>query len=130
MIAFQTWPQPLSARGLRGFLGLAGYYRKFIRDFGSIVGPLTKLLKETSQWSEEVTVAFITLKKALASAPVLHLLDFSVEFIVECDASGTGFGVVLDQGKGPLAFLSKQVAAQHKKLAAYERELIGLVHAI
>lgn len=72
----------------------------------------------------------MTLKRALSMAPVLHLPDFSADFIVECYALGTGFGAVLHQGVGPLAFFSKPLAARHAKLAAYERELIGLVHAI
>lgn len=125
------WPQPLSARGLRGFLGLAGYYRRFIHNFGSIAAPLTQLLKKDSfQWNDSATTAFNALKTALTAAPVLQLPDFSQEFIVECDASGTGFGAVLHQGQGPMAFFSKQFAQRHMKVAAYERELIGLVQAV
>jgi hypothetical protein len=102
-----SWPQPKSARELRGFLGLAGYYRKFIKGFGSIAAPLTQLLKKNSfQWNEDATAAFQSLKKALTSAPVLHLPDFQQSFIVECDASGSGFGAVLHQGSGPIAFFN------------------------
>jgi hypothetical protein len=61
---------------------------------------------------------------------VLQLSDFSVPFIVECDASGSGFGAVLHQGNGPLAYFSKAIAPRHASLAAYERELIGLVQAV
>jgi hypothetical protein len=101
-----SWPQPRSARGLRGFLGLAGYYWKFIKGFGTIAAPLTQLLKKNSfQWTEDATSAFISLKQALSSTPVLHLPDFQQSFIVECDASGSGFGAVLHQGSGPIAFL-------------------------
>jgi hypothetical protein len=126
-----SWPQPRSARGLRGFLGLAGYYRKFINGFGAIVAPLTQLLKKNSfQWTEDATSAFVSLKKALSSAPVLHLPDFQQYFIVECDASGSGFGAVLHQGSGPIAFFSKPFAPRNLKVAAYERELIGLVQAV
>jgi hypothetical protein len=72
-----SWPQPRSARGLRGFLGLAGYYRKFIQGFGTIAAPLTQLLKKNSfQWTEDASSAFLSLKHALSSAPVLHLPDF------------------------------------------------------
>jgi hypothetical protein len=70
------------------------------------------------------------LKEALSSTPVLQLPDFSIPFMVDCDASGTGFGAVLHQGAGPLAFYSKPFAQRHLKLAAYERELIGLVQAV
>jgi hypothetical protein len=62
--------------------------------------------------------------------PVLQMADFSKLFVVDCDASGAGFGAVLHQGTGPLAYFSKPFAARHLKLAAYERELIGLVQAV
>jgi hypothetical protein len=82
------------------------------------------------RWSEAATVAFTALKNALSTALVLHLLDFSRDFVVDCDASGSGFGVVLHQGEGPIVFFNKPFAARHLKVAAYERELIGLVQAI
>jgi hypothetical protein len=59
--------------------------------------------------------------------PVLQMSDFSSPFMVDCDASGIGFGAILHQGEGPLAFFSHHFAARHHKLTAYERELIGLV---
>jgi hypothetical protein len=84
--AVTSWPTPRSARGLRGFLGLAGYYRKFIRDFGLIAAPLTRLLRRD---------AFQALKRALTTGPVLQMPDFDKDFMVDCDASGVGFGAVL-----------------------------------
>ena len=129
--AVVSWPQPRSVRGLRGFLGLAGYYRRFIKNYGAIAAPLTALLKkEAFSWTEETTAAFSSLKHALSTAPVLQLPDFDKVFTVDCDASGTGFGAVLHQGSGALAFFSRPFAARHLKLAAYERELIGLVQAV
>jgi hypothetical protein len=131
VVAVSTWPTPSSARGLRGFMGLAGYYRKFIRDFGTIAAPLTRLLRrDTFTWDEEATAAFQALKTALTSGPVLQMPDFDKCFTVDCDASGVGFGVVLHQGAGPLAFFSRPFAPRHMKLAAYERELIGLVQEV
>lgn len=110
--AVTSWPQPRSARGLQGFLGLAGYYRRFIKDFGSIAAPLTLLLrKERFKWTEVAATAFAALKAALSTAPVLQLLDFAKEFVVDCDASGSGFGAVLHQGNGPLAFYSRPFMA-------------------
>jgi hypothetical protein len=80
-----------------------------------------------SVWTPEATAAFNTLKVALTTGSVLQLPDFDAPFIVDCDASGTGFGAVLHQGHGPITFFIRQVAPHHAKLAAYERELIGLV---
>jgi hypothetical protein len=129
--AVAAWPTPRSPRALRGFLGLAGYYRKFIRDFGLIASPLTRLLRhEAFAWDDEATAAFEALKGALTTGPVLQMPDFDKPFIVDCDASGAGFGAVLHQGDGPLAYFSWPFAARHLKLAAYEQELIGLVQAV
>jgi hypothetical protein len=129
--AVRDWPQPRSARAVRGFLGLAGYYRKFVNGFGVIAAPLTALLKkEGFSWTAEATKAFTALKVAVTSAPVLALPDFTKQFIVECDASTYGFGAVLIQEGHPIAFFSRPVAPRHHSLAAYERELIGLVHAV
>jgi len=81
---------------------LAGYYRKFIKDFGTIARPLTQLLrKDCFRWTELATTAFEQLKQVLSTAPVLQLPDFTKPFIVECDASSVGFGAVLHQGAGP-----------------------------
>ncbi|XP_066360813.1 uncharacterized mitochondrial protein AtMg00860-like [Miscanthus floridulus] len=129
--AVQSWPQPRSARGLHGFLGLAGYYRRFIKDYGTLAVPLTSLLqKNVFLWIEATNAAFTALKSALSAALVLHLPDFDREFVVDCDALGSGFGAVLHQGAGPIAFFSRPFAARHLKVAAYERELIGLAQAV
>jgi hypothetical protein len=129
--AVTSWPQPRSARGLRCFLGLVGYYRRFIKNFGAIAAPLTQLLrKDAFLWSEEAKAAFKALKQALAAAPVLQLPDFVLPFTVDCDASGSGFGAMLHQGTGAITFFSRPFSPRHMKFAAYERELIGLVQAI
>ncbi|KAM0862055.1 hypothetical protein ACQ4PT_045496 [Festuca glaucescens] len=129
--AVSAWPTPHSPRALRGFLGLAGYYRKFIWDFGLIATPLTRLLRRDAlAWDDEATAVFEALKGALTTGPVLQMPDFDKPFIVDCDASGAGFGAVLHQGDGPLAYFSRPFAARHLKLAVYEQELIGLVQAV
>ena len=128
--AIHDWPAPRSARAMRGFLGLAGYYRKFVHDYGKIAAPLTSLLKEGFAWNDAAQAAFQALKAAVTSAPVLALPDFTKGFIVECDASTHGFGAVLLQEHHPIAYFSRPVAPRHRALAAYERELIGLVHAV
>jgi hypothetical protein len=94
--AIHDWPTPRSARAVRCFLGLAGYYRKFIHDYGKIAASLTSLLKkEGFSWNDEAQASFQALKAAVTSAPVLALPDFTKGFIVECDASTHGFGAVL-----------------------------------
>ncbi|WVZ58041.1 hypothetical protein U9M48_008353 [Paspalum notatum var. saurae] len=123
--AVVDWPTPRSVRALRGFLALAGYYRKFVQGYGEIAGPLNDLLKKNGfSWSIQ------QLKQALTTAPILTLPDFQKPFILECDASGTGCGAVLHQGAGPVAFFSRAFAPRHYGLAAYECELIGLVQAV
>jgi len=108
VVVVWTWPMSWSARGLRGFLGLAGYYWNIIRDFSLITAPLTRLLRrDTFQWDDEATTAFQRLKVVVMTSPVLQMADFNKVFLIDYDASGAGFGVVLHQGAGPLAYFSR-----------------------
>jgi hypothetical protein len=129
--AIIDWLVPRTVRTIRAFLGLTRYYRRFIRDYDVIATPLTALLKkDVFRWSPEAEGAFRALQQALTVALVLQLSAFEEDFIVECDASGTGFGVVLHQGRGSIAFFSRSITPRQAKLAAYEHELIGLVQAV
>ncbi|XP_074292010.1 putative mitochondrial protein AtMg00860 [Silene latifolia] len=117
------WPIPKNIKELRSFLGLTGYYRKFVKGYGIISKPLTNLLKKDGfMWTQEATVAFIQLQEAMRQSPVLRLPDFSENFVVENDASGLGIGEVLTQGGHPIAYLSKALSMKHLALSTYEKE--------
>ena len=108
LAAMAEWPRPKDAKGLRGFLGLTWYYRRFVKDYGKITQPLNALLKKDAfHWREEATHAFEELKVAMKKLLILAIPDFSKGFILETDASGTGLGVVLLQEEKLLAFWSK-----------------------
>ena len=126
-----NWPFPTSLKSLRGFLGLTGYYRKFIKGYGLIAAPLTALLKKNSfKWTESAKRAFQDLKHAVTSPPVLALPDFSIPFTIQCDASGIGVGAVLMQQGRPLAYMSQAIHGKALQLSTYEKELMALVLAV
>lgn len=122
--AVQQWHVPQSVKDQRSFLGLADYYRRFVRHFGIIAKPLTELLKKgvPFHWTDLQSKSFEALKQALTSAPVLTLPDFTKPFCIETDASGIGVGAVLMQGAHPLAFLSKALGPRSQGLSTYEKE--------
>lgn len=105
----QNWPSPTNTKELKRILGLAGYYRRFVRNFGMIAQPLNDLLKKNTLfiWTEATEHAFLLLKQSLISAPVLTLPNFNEPFVVETDASDYGIGAVLRQKGHPIAFVSK-----------------------
>ncbi|GKF47279.1 ty3-gypsy retrotransposon protein, partial [Tanacetum coccineum] len=94
--AMQKWPTPATLKQLRGFLGLTGYYRRFIKNYASISQPLTALLKKNAfKWNVAAELAYNQLKKAMIEAPMLALPNFDQEFVVETNDNGTGIGNVL-----------------------------------
>jgi len=134
--AIREWPKPRSVRDVRAFLGTAGYYRKFIRDFSAIAAPLSDLTKDgvSFEWSTSHEAAFVKLKAAIAQGPVLILPDPSLPFVVHTDASGFAVGAVLqqDQGKGlqPIAFLSKKMLDAETRYPVHEQELLAIIQAL
>lgn len=129
--AVREWPKPENLKQLRGFLGLAGYYRRFVKSFGGIARPLTVLTKkEAFCWSEEAQSAFEGLKTALCEAPVLALPNFNKQFVVETDACGSGIGAVLMQDGHPIAYISRHLKGKQLHLSIYEKELLAVVFAV
>jgi hypothetical protein len=116
---------------LHGFLGLTRYYHKFVKNYGNITTPLTTLLKKNSfTWTPATTQDFQTLKMAMCTTPVLALPDFTKTFVLECDASGKGIGVVLMQEGQPLAFTSKQLSERNLVKSIYEKEMLAILHDV
>jgi hypothetical protein len=129
--AITSWPEPRNVRQLRGFLGLTGYYRKFVKNYGAISKPLTQLLKKDAfAWKEDAISAFNNLKQAMTQPPVLSLPNLNKTFVVETDASGSGIGVVLMQEGHPISFISKSLGPQQQALSTYEREMLAILHAV
>ena len=131
VLAIQQWPVPRTTKVVRSFLGLAGFYRRFIRQYATIAVPLVKATtKEPLQWNTDTQAAFDTLKHALSTAPVLALPDFDLPFTIKTDASGVGMGVVLSQHNHPIAFFSKPFSSKLLCSSAYVRELFAITAAI
>ncbi|XP_026396023.1 uncharacterized protein LOC113290655 [Papaver somniferum] len=129
--AMQNWPIPTSIKELRGFLGLTGYYRKFVKNYGAICKPLTDFLRKNSfNWNAVATSAFEQLKLAMSSTPVLALPDFSKPFTVESDASEHCLGVVLTQDGKPISFFSSPLGSRARALSTYKKEFLTIVKAV
>ena len=134
--AVVEWPRPQSVRDIRAFLGLASFYRRFIKQFSLKARPLTDLTREKNdwQWNESQENAFNSLKQSLVLAPVLRIPDFDLPFVVTTDASLVSVGGILEQdfGQGlqPVAYESRKLNPAETRYSAYERELLGMVWAI
>ncbi|KAH0670700.1 hypothetical protein KY290_026097 [Solanum tuberosum] len=129
--AIVSWPLPSSVKDVRAFLGLTGYYRRFVKGYAQLASPLTDLLKKDSfVWSDKASVAFAKLKEAFGSVPVLFLPDFSKDFVVETDASGTGIGAVLCQDSHPIAFFSQKLSSRMQAASTYNREMFAITQAV
>ena len=130
--AVRNWPRPTTPTEIRSFLGLAGYYRRFVQGFSSIAAPLTKLTQKKAkfEWSSKCEESFQKLKTLLTSAPVLTLPEGPDGFVVYCDASRVGLGCVLMQHGKVVAYASRQLKVHEKNYPAHDLELAAVVFAL
>jgi hypothetical protein len=126
------WPVPTDVEQIQKFLGLAGYYRKFVKNFSSICTPISELLSKHIQfkWTERQQKAFETLKQAMTSAPILALPDPSIPYTIKTDASSFAIGAELSQGGKPIAFLSHKLNPAQRNYATHEKEQLAIVSAL
>uniref|UniRef100_A0A8C9VS90 Gypsy retrotransposon integrase-like protein 1 n=1 Tax=Scleropages formosus TaxID=113540 RepID=A0A8C9VS90_SCLFO len=132
----RDWPAPENVSELQSFLGLASYYRRFVRGFADIAAPLHRLTAKGTpfEWTPECAAAFHRLREALASSPVLALPIPGRTFIVDTDASDQGIGAVLSQagdgGERVVAFYSRRLSRPEKNYCVTRRELLAVVAGI
>jgi hypothetical protein len=127
-----NWKPPTTVQQIRSFLGLAGYYRRFIPDFSRIDKPMTELLKKgvKYEWSQKCEDAFHTLRQHLTTAPALAQPNNTKPFEVYCDASGTGLGCVLMQDNKVIAYASRALRPHEQNYPTHDLELAAVVHAL
>lgn len=135
--AIRDWPVPKSMKQVRGFLGLAGWYRRFVQNFSTLAFPITETIsaKKKFVWTKEAQLAFEKIKSLLSSLPVLINPDFSKKFYLHCDASDHGIGAVLIQldsegQERPVAYMSKKLNSAQRNYSVTERECLAVVEAI
>ena len=132
VVKVKEWPIPRNVSEIRSFMGLAGYYRRFIQDFSKIATPITRLTGKDVKfdWSEACQTAFDELKTRLTTAPVLTLPDRIGEFELYCDASKQGLGCVLHQGGKVVAYASRQLRIHEKNYPTHDLELAAVIFAL
>ncbi|CAH1412294.1 unnamed protein product [Lactuca virosa] len=130
--AIEGWAVPATPTEIRQFLGLAGYYRRFIQNFSKTAKPLTSLTQKgvPFKWTDKQEAAFRTLKQALCSAPVLSLPERTEDFVVYCDASNQGLGCALMQRGKVIAYASRQLKTHEVNYTTHDLELGAVVFAL
>nr|GFC50882.1 putative reverse transcriptase domain-containing protein [Tanacetum cinerariifolium] len=127
----KDWASPKSPTVIRQFLGLAGYYQRFIEGFSKFAKPMTKLTqkKVKFEWGDKQEAAFQLLKQKLCSAPILALPKGSEDFIIYCDDSNKGLGAVLMQREKVISYASRQLKIHEKDYTTHDLELGAVVFA-
>jgi hypothetical protein len=127
-----NWKPPTNVSEIHSFLGLAGYYRRFIEGFSKLAKPMTALLEKNAKfiWSDKCQANFEELKKRLTTAPVLTLPDLSKSFSIYCDAYRLGLGCVLIQEGRVVAYASRQLRKHELNYPTHDLELAAVVHAL
>ena len=135
--AIQNIKTPVNTKDIKSLLGMAGYYRKFIQDYATIVQPLTRLLKKKVPylWTEECAKSLNTLKSAMISSDILMYPDFMKEFILDTDCSGIAMGAVLSQlneqeEEKPIAYFSRSLNNAQRNYPITKQEMCALVESI
>ena len=130
--AVLNWPQPKNVTEIRSFLGLAGYYRRFVEGFAKIANPMTALTRKEHKynWTESCERSFRELKKRLTTAPFLTIPQGSTEFSIYCDASKSGLGAVLMQHGKVVAYASRQLKDYETRYPTHDMELAAVVFAL
>lgn len=136
--AILNFPRPRNYTQLKRFIGLASWYRRFVKNFSTVAAPLHNLTKGNKRtklvWNDQAEESFIALKTLLTTTPVMTCPDYEKPFIIQCDASGLGVGAVLcqeiDGVERPVAYLSRKLNDRERKFTTSERELLSVVHAI
>ena len=130
--AVMSWKRPKSVFEIRSFLGLAGHYRRFIKDFSGLVAPMTRLTRKEVKfdWDDRCEEAFQELKRRLTTAPILIVRDRGYGYTVYCDALRAGLGYVLMQSGRVVAYGSRQLKNHEQNYPTHDLELADVVFAL
>jgi hypothetical protein len=130
--AIMEWPTPTNVQEVCSFMGLAGYYRRFVEGFSKIENPIMELQKKNKKfiWTEKCTEAFQNLKELLTTTPILKVPDMDKEFLVCTDTSKEGLGRVLMQDGRVIAYISRKLRKHEENYATHDLELLAIVYAL